>query len=170
MSSKAAKKQKPIGRVKDARGREVSQLDPFAMQLMRRPGVIPPEDLQRIASEIGLGLAKGPRIMFIISLVCLGIVLLVLGLETAKMLIEGSFSVPALLKTLTPMSGVWVGPFVLWIGAARIRSEKTRRVMLDNLRCPHCGYDLRGLPTDPEDGAAVCPECGCAWTLAAEPS
>ena len=33
------------------------------------------------------------------------------------------------------------------------------------LRCPHCGYDIRGLPTDPEDGATICPECGCAWQL-----
>jgi transcription initiation factor TFIIIB Brf1 subunit/transcription initiation factor TFIIB len=37
--------------------------------------------------------------------------------------------------------------------------------MLKHLRCPHCGYDLRGLAADPEDGATVCPECGCAWRL-----
>ena len=33
------------------------------------------------------------------------------------------------------------------------------------LRCPHCGYDLRELPGDPDDGATVCPGCGCAWKL-----
>jgi transcription initiation factor TFIIIB Brf1 subunit/transcription initiation factor TFIIB len=37
--------------------------------------------------------------------------------------------------------------------------------MLEHRRCPHCGYDLRMLPTDPDDGSTVCPECGCAWGL-----
>ena len=37
--------------------------------------------------------------------------------------------------------------------------------MLKHLRCPHCGYDIRGLPTAPEDVATECPECGCAWRL-----
>ena len=32
--------------------------------------------------------------------------------------------------------------------------------------CASCGYDLRLLPADPEDGSTVCPECGCAWNLA----
>lgn len=39
------------------------------------------------------------------------------------------------------------------------------KVMLEYRHCPHCGYDIRGLPTDPIDGATVCPECGCAWRL-----
>ena len=38
-------------------------------------------------------------------------------------------------------------------------------VMLKHCHCPHCGYDIRGLPRDPADGATVCPECGCAWKL-----
>jgi hypothetical protein len=37
--------------------------------------------------------------------------------------------------------------------------------MLKHRRCPHCGYDLRLLPIDSNDGATVCPECGCAWSL-----
>jgi transcription initiation factor TFIIIB Brf1 subunit/transcription initiation factor TFIIB len=40
--------------------------------------------------------------------------------------------------------------------------------MLKHRRCPHCGYDIRGLPVDPQDGATVCPECGCAWELPSE--
>ena len=38
-------------------------------------------------------------------------------------------------------------------------------VMLSHLRCPHCGYDIRGLAPAPEDCATVCPACGCAWIL-----
>ena len=29
-------------------------------------------------------------------------------------------------------------------------------------RCPACGYDLRGLAADIQDGCCVCPECGGA--------
>lgn len=36
--------------------------------------------------------------------------------------------------------------------------------------CTSCGYDLRLLPTQPEDGTTVCPECGCAWELGERPS
>ncbi len=49
-----------------------------------------------------------------------------------------------------------------------IRKDYTSRVatvMLTYVRCPHCGYDIRGLPRSSEDGATVCPECGCAWML-----
>ena len=38
-------------------------------------------------------------------------------------------------------------------------------VMLAQRRCPHCGYDLRLLPVDPEDAATIRPECGSAWKL-----
>jgi hypothetical protein len=50
-------------------------------------------------------------------------------------------------------------------GARRARHKRIRNIMLQHLRCPHCGYDLRLLPTAPGDGATVCPECGCAWRL-----
>ena len=60
----------------------------------------------------------------------------------------------------------------LWAQGVReaqsIEPKKIRRAMLNHLRCPHCGYDIRGLPTDPEDGVTVCPECGCAWQLACQ--
>ena len=48
---------------------------------------------------------------------------------------------------------------------ASVFLRSKNNVMLQHLRCPHCGYDLRLLPTDPKDGASVCPECGCAWRL-----
>jgi predicted Zn-ribbon and HTH transcriptional regulator len=54
---------------------------------------------------------------------------------------------------------------VLWVNAKRARFGKIGRIMLKHARCPHCGYDLRNLPTDPIDEATVCPECGCAWHM-----
>jgi hypothetical protein len=52
-----------------------------------------------------------------------------------------------------------------WLIGARERLPRIRLVMLKHRRCPHCGYNLRGLPPCPEDNATVCPECGCAWRL-----
>jgi hypothetical protein len=60
-----------------------------------------------------------------------------------------------------PFAAVYVG----YRKAKRARRESIRQVMLKHLRCPHCGYDIRGLRTVPEDGATICPECGCAWRL-----
>ena len=156
-------KRKRDHRIKDARGRAVSQLDPFTLRLMRRHEIIPSEVLDKITGEIGFGLRKGPRIMFIIGLVCLLICLLAVVLKCVEMFVSGSFSLHALLKIFSP--AVWVGPIILWLGAYHIRFQRTAKVMLKHLRCPHCGYDLRGLPRNPGDGATVCPECGCAWRL-----
>jgi len=153
------------GRIKDARGRAVSQLDPFTLRLMRRHEIIPPDALDEITSEIGFGLEKGPRIMFIASLVCVLICLSAIVLRCVHMFVGGSFSLRGLLRGISPFTGVWVGPVILWVGAYYIRFQRTAKVMLKHLRCPHCGYDLRGLPRDLADGATVCPECGCAWRL-----
>jgi hypothetical protein len=56
-------------------------------------------------------------------------------------------------------------PWVAWYSAKLRRFDKIAAAMLKYLRCPHCGYDLRMLPTGREDGATICPECGCAWRL-----
>jgi uncharacterized Zn finger protein (UPF0148 family) len=37
--------------------------------------------------------------------------------------------------------------------------------VLEHRHCPHCGYDIHGLPPDEADGTTLCPECGCAWRL-----
>ncbi len=42
-------------RVKDARGRVVTLLDPYALHLLRRHDVIPKEVLGDLAAEIGSG-------------------------------------------------------------------------------------------------------------------
>ena len=58
-----------------------------------------------------------------------------------------------------------LGVFKFWQSARRARAKHVCAIMLRNLRCPRCGYDIRGLPADTEDGATICPECGCAWML-----
>jgi hypothetical protein len=56
-------------------------------------------------------------------------------------------------------------PSVVGYGPRQRRLKGVRDIMLQHLRCLHSGYDIRDLPTDPTDGATVCPECGCAWKL-----
>jgi hypothetical protein len=155
-------------RIKDGRGRAVSQLDPFTLRLMRRHEIIPPEALDEITREIGFGLEKGPRIMFIVSLVCVLLCLSAIVLKCVQLFVGGASSLRELLTGISPLSGVWVGPVMLWLGAYHIRFQRTAKVMLKHRRCPHCGYDLRGLPVSPEDGLTICPECGCAWLLKCE--
>jgi hypothetical protein len=59
-----------------------------------------------------------------------------------------------------------LGAVQFWRSGRRARAKRIHEIMLRHFRCPHCGYDIRGLPVAPEDGATVCPECGCAWQLA----
>ncbi len=47
----------------------------------------------------------------------------------------------------------------------RIRRRHITKALLDRQRCPHCGYNLDGLASEPDDGATVCPECASAWKL-----
>lgn len=151
--------------VTDARGRRVALLDPYTLWLARRHDMIPAEALGAIAREIGFGLVRGQRVLFAVSVVCLGIVLVAVAERGVEMLLHETFSLLGLMRTASLFTTVWAGPLVFWLGARRIRLQRTRRTMLKHLRCPHCGYDLRLLPTDPVDGATVCPECGCAWRL-----
>ena len=143
----------------------MSQLDPFTLRLLRRHEIIPPEVLDKITGEIGFWLEKGPRILFIVGLICLLICLIAISVKCVAMFVGGTFSLRELPRATSPFTAVWVGPVILWLGAYHIRFQRTAKVMLKHLRCPHCGYDLRGLPRNPGDGATVCPECGCAWRL-----
>jgi len=151
----------------DARGRRVALLDPFSLHVLHRHDVIPPECLGAIAKQIGPGM---PRWQYRGYLTC---VILFFGCLTflivRKFVIGVGLSFDALERVLWPLnialflfSGV-----MTWRGARRARSKRVIAVMLQFRRCPHCGYDLRGLREDPADGATVCPECGCAWRLAA---
>jgi hypothetical protein len=158
------KKRTRLTHIKDARGRKVTQLDPVELRLLRRHDVIDAEALRAMAGEIGSGLTDQQRKLFRVFAVALAILFLVLIIHTVDVCIHGrwleifDFSRVALLNMV-----VW--PILVWVRARQVRFRKIRRVMLAHHRCPHCGYDLRGLPPDEKDGAVVCPECGCAWKV-----
>jgi hypothetical protein len=90
---------------------------------------------------------------------------IIVGVEFfLDMLVKGTDFV-GFLQKMAPLTAIWIGPLMIWMVAKAARYNRIRSVMLRHRRCPHCGYDLRMLPTDPEDEATVCPECGCAWRL-----
>lgn len=164
MAEKEATEKNRAGRIQDARGRSVRELDPVAMHLMHSPGIIPQDTLADLAQDIGFGTTKGVRIAFwgwIACLVCLVIALAIL----LTRLTNGAITTRRFIVSLVPYSGIWTGFFGFWIGARNNRHKRIGSIMLKHLRCPHCGYDIRGLPVDPQDGCTVCPECGCAWAL-----
>ncbi len=135
--------------------------------MLRRYDVIPAEPLAQVARALGSGLTRLARLFLVLGILCslIGVIAFVDYLVQAVRAGRGlGWPLPKLLL----LANCWVGPFVIWVGACHIRSGRIRSVMLKHLRCPHCGYDLRMLPTDSEDGATVCPECGCAWRLEGE--
>ncbi len=101
------------GRLKDARGRSVTTLDPIAMNFLRQTGVIPVETLRRLADEIGVGWSRRVRVLFFIAVVCLGLFVLVtiLGI-IADMIKAGRLSRPPI-PVLVVLPSVWIGPFVI---------------------------------------------------------
>ena len=156
----------PTSRIRDARGRSVTQLDPVMLHVLHRNDVIEADALHKIVEELEPGTAKRYRQMIVIVPCC--IALLAFGVAALYY-----FSDAALRKDLvsTLMNPVIMVPCVLggvvvpWVAARQARLKRVRFAMLKHLRCPHCGYNLRGLPTAPEDHATVCPECGCAWLI-----
>lgn len=143
-------------------------LDPYALNLLRRHDVIPSDALALIADEVGFGLPKWQRRGYIACVLAFSacIVFLVIW----KMVRRSG--VDALEYVLWPTNlGVFaLGAVKFWQSAHGARAKRVLAVMLKHLRCPSCGYDIRGLPTDPKDGATVCPECGCAWRLDGSPN
>ncbi|MHC5008168.1 MAG: TFIIB-type zinc ribbon-containing protein [Planctomycetota bacterium] len=153
-------KRERTSHTKDARGRRVTQLDPVALQLLRRQEPVDAATLDAITSEKGVRITAVERGAMILSIVLL---LALLGV-IASLLVRGQ-PWGGVLRRLGPTTYLFVWPFIVWGGMKRRRWGKIPAAMLKHFRCPHCGYDLRGLPADPEDGATVCPECGCAWRL-----
>jgi len=153
------------GRIRDARGRSVKQLDPIAMLLLARHDVIEKSVLQAIADEPGIKIVGRERLSLMIG--CFGL-LIVAGLFTISLAIKKDFGSAPIARTAS-LFFFCVPPWLAWIVSKRARFGKVAAAMLKFRRCPHCGYDLRLLLADPADGATVCPECGCAWLLRAEP-
>jgi hypothetical protein len=152
------------GRIKDARGRKVTQLDPVMMHLLRRHDVIPSDALREIAKQVGIGMTQVNRALFWASLVGVTSVFITVPISITGFVRGWIDSFSLILSLLLPNS-IWICVFIFWVRTRNVRQQRIGTVMLKHLRCPHCGYDLRSLPTDPADGLTVCPECGCAWRL-----
>ncbi len=153
-------------RIKDARGRSITQLDPVRLCVWHRHDVIEADALERIVDELEPGTAKRRRRIILIApctivLVGVGIAALYYFYDSgARRDLVSTLTNPAIM-----VPNVLCCIFVTWIAARQGRLKRVRFAMLKHRRCPHCGYNLHGLPTAPEDAATVCPECGCAWLI-----
>jgi len=165
MVEKAPSATRQAGRVKDARGRSASQIDPVKLHLLNQRSIIPAQTLRSMADRIMPG-ARRQRLIQVISMT-LGFLVVVGGtiiyfryFSTWKGFDPVNVSIYVLQVIV-----IFSGPFLAFrIARAEYMSRITSAV-LEHRHCPHCGYNIRGLPTDPKDGATVCPECGCAWKL-----
>lgn len=148
------------GHIKDARGRTVTQIDPIALYLLQQHDVIDANTLRIIAHEQGVRVAFAERTA-LVSGFCGA--LLVISFFTFESLTGGIRD-----ATLAKSAGllyICSLPWIIWFSVKRRRFGNVATAMLKHRRCPHCGYALHALPLAPEDGATVCPECGCAWKL-----
>ena len=68
MTEKETSGPRYAGRVKDARGRKVTQLDPVALHLLRRHEVIEADTLRAIANETGVRITIGERAVLLSGL------------------------------------------------------------------------------------------------------
>ena len=151
------------GQIKDARGKPVTLLDPYALNLLRRYDVIPAETLRLVADGVGFGLPKWQQRGYFL---CVFLFLACIAFLVFWKLKRGT-GLDAVERVLWPanLAVFAIGAIQFWKSGRRARAKLVCALMLEHLRCPHCGYDLRMLPTDPDDAATVCPECGCAWML-----
>jgi hypothetical protein len=154
--------------VEDARGNEVTLLDPLRMHLLQRGSVIESDDLDEIVAELEPGCPRRRRVLCVLGV---GLALLALGGLGVSVALEGAPARQDLIDTLTNPAIMAPSFFVLvwlpWMIGAKRRARRMQvlAVLLKHRRCPHCGYSLRGLPVEAIDDATVCPECACAWRL-----
>ncbi len=160
MAEKSTSEAQHAGRIKDARGRKVTQLDPVAMHLLRQHNMIEADILRKIASEKGVAISRWERVLLVCSVIVF--VATVIGMVYYFI---GDSSGDTFMRRLVRLTWYSFWPVLFWWMIKRGRFRKTAAAMLKYARCPHCGYDIRELPADPSDGATVCPECGCAWRL-----
>lgn len=156
------------GRIRDARGATVTQVDPVRMHVMHQYGSIDAEALEAIVDEIEPGSARRLRWAYLIIPGCLAALAALVGVlyvfsdAAGRQDLVGVITNPAII--LPNLVCCFVAP---WIAIRQAHFKRVRSALLKHHRCPHCGYDLRGLPSA-ADGNTVCPECGCAWRLDAE--
>ena len=153
------------GRIKDARGRPVSQLDPVKLHLLNQHSIIPAKTLRSMADQIMPG-ARRQRLVQVLSM-ALSFLVVVVGTIIYFRYFSTWKGFDPVNTTICVVQVVVIlsGPFLVYRLAKAKYVSRVAAVMLKHRHCPHCGYDIRGLPADPEDGTTVCPECGCAWVL-----
>ena len=77
-----------------------------------------------------------------------------------------SWTEQVLVLPFAALSWIW---FLWWKGCCELASRRWVLALRDAVPvCASCGYDMRGLPSDP-DGCTLCPECGAAWKLGKGP-
>ena len=161
--SEPSRRTRLSSRIRDVRGRKVTQIDPVAMHLLRRHDVIEADVLRAIANEKGVRITAWERTSLIVGVVAL---LAVGGLFITELILGGLTDAPYAKHASVAFFAFL--PWVFWFNIKRLRFGKVAAAMLKHGRCPHCGYSLQNLPVDRNDGATVCPECGCAWRLSDE--
>ena len=152
------------GWIVDARGKRVSQIDPVMMHLLHKPGTIPPDVLKKMAEGVGLNLTRGTRCLLWCSMlffICLVIAVVI----CYSRLSDGNISRTRFFINLIPYFFSTFTLFFSWYSLRRARHRQIGKVMLRFRYCPHCGYDIHGLPLDAMKEYTVCPECGSAWNL-----
>ena len=153
------------GRIKDARGRPVSRLDPVKLYLLNQHSIIPADALRSIADQLLPG-ARRQRLFQVLS-VALGFLVVVGGTIIYFRYFSTWKGFDPVNMTIYAIQVVVIlsGPLLVFRLAKAKYVSRVVSVMLEHRRCPHCGYDLHGLDIDEADGCTVCPECGCAWRL-----
>ena len=153
------------GRIKDARGRSVSRLDPVKLHLLNQRSIIPAQTLRSMADQIMPG-ARRQRLLQVLS-VALGFFVVVGGTIIYFSYFSTWKGFDPVNVTICVIQVVVIlsGPLLAFRMARTKYVSRVASVMLEHRHCPHCGYDIRGLPADPGDGATICPERGCAWRL-----
>jgi len=153
-------------RIRDDRGRSVTQLDPVMLHVLHRYDTIDATTLEVLVEEIEPGTAAVRRRL--IYLLPIFVLTVISGIVVMYVVSDASARKDLISTLLNPVimgGGIIGGGVVPWIATRQQRFKLIRTGMLRHHRCPHCGYNLHGLTADPGDGATVCPECGCAWRL-----
>ncbi|HNO79871.1 MAG TPA: zinc ribbon domain-containing protein [Phycisphaerae bacterium] len=153
------------GRTKDARGRTIHQIDPVKMHLLHQHSIVPSDTLRSMSDALIPGIRKQQLASILCALFTLlfvvgGTVVYFTYFGTWKGLDPVSFSIH-IVQAVVIISG----PIIVFRMAKTKYAARITEVILEHRHCPHCGYNLRGLPIDAHDGATVCPECGSAWHL-----
>ncbi len=110
---KESNKEACTGTAKDARGKPATLLDPYTLRLARRYEVIPKDALDSIFAELGSGMRKSIRVMFVISLVCIVIGLIAL-VDYSYQWLSGGIAFSTVSRKLFSTVGIFCGPIMIW--------------------------------------------------------